>query len=210
MTITHLASRAAGALLLALGCSACAGAPSPKPVNHYFADAREVEAVRRVMVLPFDTDAAPSADGRMVRSAFLQELAKVQAFEVVPLPDGAEHDERIYESWRHGRLSSEALVELGRRYQLDGVLMGTVTSYRPYLPPHMGLRVQLVSLHSGATVWAADAHYDASEALTIEDLRHYQGSAMATEATLHGHEINLISPRRFVAYVCYRMVSTWR
>jgi hypothetical protein len=204
--------RAAAALAaVALGaCTWLPKPPEPKPVNFYSAAPRDLDNVQRVLVLPFACAAGVTADTMPLREAFLVELAKIQRLELVPLPDGAEEDRPLYESLVRGRISTEALVELSERYQLDGVLLGTVTAYRPYLPVHLGLRVQLVSVHSGSTVWAAEGLYDANDAATIEDLRHYQLSFAAAEASFHGVEINLISPRKFAAYVAHRLVATWR
>ena len=106
--------------------------------------------------------------------------------------------------------SAEALVALAARYKLDGVLVGTITSYRPYLPPTLGMRTKLFSVHSGSYVWAAEGLYDAKDARTMEDLEHYQKSFLATETSMHGMRINLLSPARFAAYVSHRLVGTWR
>ena len=197
-------------LLLAGSCTWLPRPPEPKEVNYYLADPRDLDNVLRVMVLPFTCAAGVAADTMPIRETFLTELAKIQRFELVPLPDGAEEDRPLYESLLRGRLSTSALVALGERYQLDGVLLGTVTSWRPYRPAHLGLRMQLVSVHAGSTVWAAEGIYDASDAATIEDLRHYQMSFAAEEASFHGYEIHLISPRKFAAYVAHRLVATWR
>lgn len=199
---------AAAAALLAAGCTM--SVPEPKPVPAYFGRPSDVDAVRRVMVLTFDTAPGVHADTAMLRDAFLSELVKVQQFELVPLPEGAGEDAEVYESLRRGRISIEALTALGQRYDLDGVLLGTVTAYRPYKPPYLGLRVQLVSLHSATAVWAVEAIYDASDAQSIEDMRHYAQSYLAKEDSLHGWELILISPARFAAYVSHRVVGTWR
>jgi hypothetical protein len=72
------------------------------------------------------------------------------------------------------------------------------------------MRLQLVSLHSGRAVWIAEGHYDAAEAATLEDVQHYARSYLGHEASMHAWEINLISPRRFAAFVAHRLIATWR
>ena len=74
--------------------------------------------------------------------------------EVVPLPTDAREDDELNASLAHGRLSTDAMVRLCDRYALDAVLVGSVTAWRPYTPPHLGMRTQLVSVHSGAPIWA--------------------------------------------------------
>lgn len=204
----------AGALLLAAclpgACGLFADTPQPKPVNAYRGDDRDLAHVKRIMVLPFAPAPGVSAQVTQVREAFLGEMAKIQKFEVVPLPEGADDDRALYESLRRGRISADELVELGKRYHLDGVLLGTITNYRPYLPQNLGVRLQLTSLHSGATVWAAEGHYDATDAATLSDVEHFATTFLGEEPSKHDWRINLLSPQKFAAFVSHRLVATLR
>jgi hypothetical protein len=184
--------------------------PRPIPVHAWFADDLDLAPVRRVIVLPFVEANGVDAKVEEIRSEFFRELTKVQRFELLPLPTGANEDRLLLDAATRGRLSVEALVELGRRYNVDGVLFGTITAYRPYQPPHLGLRVQLVSLHTGGIVWEADAVYDSVDERVQEDLRHYVKSQLAPEQSMHDWQINMLSPRRYSAYVANRLVRSWR
>jgi hypothetical protein len=190
------------------GCGLIPSPPRKLPVNHFLSDPRDFDTVRRVMVLPFHESYGVHANSPQVREAFVNELAKLGRFEVVPLPDRASEHEDINDSLTRGRLSTDALVTLSTRYQVDGVLIGSITSYRPYPPINLGLRLQLISLHSGRTVWAADGLYDSNDALILEDLQHYAGSFAAAEASMHGWELNLLAPRKYAAYVAHRLVAS--
>ena len=196
--------------LLCTGCALLPTVPSRQDVPAFFADAAEIAVVRRIMVLPFASEPGVTAETNMLRSTFLAELAKIHRFEIVPLPNGADEASKLYRSLLHGRISTETLAALGQRYNLDGVLLGTVTGYRPYKPPQLGLRVQLLSLHSATAVWAAEAYYDTSDATTVLDVRHYTKSYLAERDSLHGWELILISPERFAAFVAHRIIGTWQ
>ncbi|MCB9877669.1 MAG: hypothetical protein H6835_08730 [Planctomycetes bacterium] len=198
-----------------LAFALCAGACQferplePKVINCYLAEPSDLANVRRIMVLPFRQEADVQVDTAAVRDAFLAELQKLRRFEVVPLPGAAREDEEINLSMAFGRLSTEAMVRLCQRYSLDGVFVGSVTSWRPYQPPHLGLRTQLLSVHSGSPVWAVDAIYDSSDRSTVRDLQHYVKNTQQDDGNLHGWEINLLSPSKFVGYVAHRCVGTW-
>ncbi|MCA8943090.1 MAG: hypothetical protein KDB80_11060 [Planctomycetes bacterium] len=192
------------------GCGFLPQAPRKLPVNHFVSDPRDFDTVRRVMVLPFDRAPGVLDDVDTIRTTFLSEFAKLGRFEVMPLPARASEHEEIHASVQRGRLSTDALVALSERYQVDGVLIGSVTSYRAYPPMHLGIRLQLVSLHSGRTVWAAEGQYDANDARVVEDVEHYARSFTAAEASMHGWELNLISPQKFTAFVAHRLVATCR
>ncbi len=195
--------------LCTISCSWFPRAPRQKPVDEYFADERDLGSVRRIMVLPFGEAFGVGADLERIHGAFHDELSKLQVFEIVPLPVDAQEDELILQSLHRGRVSTEALVSLSERYNLDGIMMGTVTSYRAYVQPHLGMRVQLMSIHTGSIIWAAEGFYDVSDARTMEDLRHYYLTSQTTEATGHGVEIYLISPTKFASYVSHRLVASW-
>jgi hypothetical protein len=184
--------------------------PEAKPVNAFFADPRDRDRVHRVMFLPLVPAPGVNAPADALRAAVLDELAKIQRFELVPLPEHNDEDDAIYHAVLQGEQPLSALVSLGRRYRIDGVVLGTITSYRAYPPAHLGLRLELVSLHSGRAVWAAEGHYDAAEEATSADVQHFARSYLAKEASMHGWEINVISPTRFASFVAHRLVATWR
>lgn len=183
--------------------------PRPKAIDCYLAERADLENVRRIMVLPFTPEAGVTADCEQIRDSFLSELMKLRRFEVVPLPSSASENAMLDASLRRGRLSTEAMVRLCDRYALDGLMVGAVTAWRPYKPAHLGMRTQLVSIHSGATVWAVDAIYDTNDRTTISDLRDYTRRRQYDDGGLHGWEMNLLSPARFVTYVAHRFVGTW-
>lgn len=195
-------------LLAALGCKIEAP-PRPKVVNSYLAERADLANVRRIMVLPFAHEAGVTMDCNKVRDAFVAELQKLRRFEVVPLPSEAREDEELNFSLSRGRLSTESVVRLCNRYSLDGLFLGSVTSWRAYTPPHLGLRTQLVSVHSGAPIWAVDAIYDAADRTTISDLRHYTDTTQQDDGNLHGYQLSLLAPSKFTTYVAHRCVGTW-
>lgn len=197
----------AGLAALAVGCSS--QPHTPKPINSYLAEPADLANVRRIMVLPFAQESGVQADCTKVRDAFVAELQKLRRFEVVPLPGDAREDDELNASLSRGRLSTDAMVRLCNRYHLDGVFVGSVTAWRPYTPPHLGMRTQLISVHSGAPIWAVDAIYDSSDRTTIGDLRHYVEHTQQDDGNLHGWEMNLVSPSKFTTFVAHRFVGTW-
>ena len=196
----------AAVALCAVGCST---PPRPKVVNSYLAEPEDLATVRRIMVLPFRQEAGVEVNCAAMRDAFVAELQKLRRFEVVPLTADAREDDELNHSLAMGRLSTDAIVRLCERYSLDGVLLGDVVAWRPYKPPHLGLRTQLISVHSGAIVWAVDAIYDANDRTTINDLQHYVTHTQRDDGNLHGWELNLLSPTKFMQYVASRFVGTW-
>lgn len=198
------------ALALALPFTSCGSAPDePKVINSYLAEPADLANVRRIMVLPFAQESGVQADCTKVRDAFVAELQKLRRFEVVPLPTDAREDDELNSSLARGRLSTDAMVRLCNRYSLDAVMVGSVTAWRPYTPPHLGMRTQLISVHSGAPIWAVDAIYDSADRTTAGDLRHFVSHTQRDDGNLHGWEMTLLSPTKFTAFVAHRFVGTW-
>jgi hypothetical protein len=197
-----------------MGMAGACAAPSERPVaravNHRFADYADLMRLQRVLVLPFALDEAVVADEPLIRGEFVSELQKLQRFEVVPLPPGSDEDHEITEAMVRGMISTAPLVELAKRFHVDGILTGTILQYRAYRPPVLGLRVQMISVHSGGIAWAADALYDAGDYATRLDVMHYCATVASPDDSLHGWEMTTLSHRRFARFVAHRLVETWK
>jgi hypothetical protein len=180
-------------------------------INHYFADTRDVRTVRRVLVLPLRVGDGIQVDEQMVRAALNRELNLIQRFQIEALPSGEDEAIAINAAFSHGNVSIPALVNLAKRYRLDGVLVARLTSYRPYQPQHIGLEARLFSLHTGSWIWIADATFDAKSAVCIADLNHYAKSVLRdSDVTGDSARLLHLSPQKFASYACNRLVGTWR
>ncbi|MEO0480589.1 MAG: hypothetical protein AAF196_14005 [Planctomycetota bacterium] len=200
------------AVVLGLILCACQSTGSRDAVP-IFSERQSDEALRsvqRVMVLPMQNADGVTAETEQVRDSLARALVRTGRFEVRPLPDGSEEQSRIYDSVRRATLAPRDLVALGERYQIDAVVLGTVTSFRPYEPPQFGLRTRMLSLHDGSTLWQAEAVLDASDDAVAADVRRYAEDEQAEETSLHGWRMTFLSPRRFIDYGTSRIASTLR
>ena len=192
------------------GCHLFGRVERHRAVPAYFADPRDTARVRRVLLLPFVIEGEGDADPAVVTDIFCAELQKTGRFEVFVKPD----DDSC--QWCHdyprrtGRFKVEALIELNKRYGADAVLFGTITRYRAYKPPSLGLSVKMISTHTGNSVWESEVVYDMKDRAAVEDMNHFMASVADTEESCHDYEMTMLSPRRFAGYVCHRVVERWR
>lgn len=207
--MNRIFSITAGVAALLLSSCSMVRPDRPKLINSYLAEPADLANIRRIMVLPFHAEAGITVENNQIRDAFVAELQKLRRFEVVPLADAAREDDVLNKSLAHGRISTEAMVKLCDRYALDGLFVGSVTAWRPYTPTHLGLRTQLISVHSGSSVWAVDTIFDAADRTTISDLKHYVSHTQRDDGNLHGWEMTLLSPAKFTNFVAHRCVGTW-
>ncbi len=193
------------------GCSLLGPSFSkPKPVDAYFADPRDTALVRRVLVLPFDIEDEGDADPDLVWKTFCLELQKTGRFEVLALPEEDRQEWLDNLPRLKGVFPLADLLDFCNRFGADGVIYGTVTRFRAYKPPCLGLRLGMVSAQTGQVIWETDVLYDMADKRSLEDLRNYVATVSSPEDSLHKWEMTLLSPRRFASYVCHRVVDRWR
>jgi len=98
----------------------------------------------------------------MLTRVFADELQDPMLTEIVVAP---ESDARLC---GEGGLATrpvidvEALIDSSKRYRADAFLFGTVTRYRPYDPPALGLKLRMIDARSGSLLWAAETLMDAT------------------------------------------------
>ena len=129
----HALRWTAGALLASalLSLSSCIlKAPAKRsPISAYLGDPRDLASVRRIMVLPFALDTGVTAEPDRIRDVYVQQLQKLRRFDIVPLPTSSQEVAPLNASLRKGRIATAQIVALCDRYNLDGVLVGTVTAW---------------------------------------------------------------------------------
>ena len=182
---------------------------SQMSIHAYVGDARDLFIIRRVAVLPVFGPNVPDAQRESLHASLVAELGALHRFQIVRLDD-VEEVPPLYGSEKRGRIDVNALVELGGRYHVDGVLLARITSYKPYMPPVIGLQLHLVSVHAGDVVWVVDETFDGSHERVRQDLLHYQRQRLTEETSLHDTDMLLMSPRRFGRYSMARAVDTLR
>jgi hypothetical protein len=177
-------------------------------VNAYRSPALERMGRRRVLVLPFrDADRGAA---RTITEAFALEVEKTQALEVVSPYGPASKILEQLTIWDNGGLDVRALTTLRRRFDLDALALGTITQYRAYDPPVLGLRVQVVSARTGGVLWAAEGCFDAREAGVRHLMERFHAQRLEHGERNYGWQILLSSPRHYAQFVANQLVATLR
>lgn len=203
--------RALLALCLAFTLPSCAVLlPAPMRAHSWLADARDLDVVRRVLVLPLVGPAVPLDYLKSFGAELRNTLSGAARFQVLDLDTRDPDQVKLWETEKSGHLSLDALVDLGRKFAVDGVLLARITHFRAYLPPSIGVHLQLVSVHSGEAIWVVDQVFDSRRERIRLDTMRYAHDELAPETSLHDAEMVQLSPRRFGAYCCKRIVETLR
>jgi hypothetical protein len=106
---------------------------------------------------------------------------------------------------QRGRVDVQSLIAAQKAYLADAFLFGSVTQYKPYDPPVLGVKLRLLSARTGDLIWAADALFDSHEA-DVRSLagRYYENSGLKDR--LYGPELVLMSPALYAGFVASEMV----
>jgi hypothetical protein len=200
---------AAISLFLSALCSGCA-APAPQrgtmqQVATYISPAMAEKPPGRIVVVPFASPAYAPEAGRTATASLAMAIQGTLCCDTL-LP--AEGDERLAAEsalWQRGRVDIESLIVAQKAYLADAFLFGTVTQYKPYDPPVLGLKLRMLSARTGDVIWAADALFNAHES-DVRALaeRYFQNSGLKDR--LYGPELMLMSPKLFADFVAAQVV----
>jgi hypothetical protein len=168
--------------------------------------------MRRVVILPVYNEKYTGLVMKDIDDAFLAELSKLSAFEVVSV---SRADMETIMGRRELSSVEPVSVDFFRKmrdvYGAEGVMFVDLTSYSPYRPVSMGVRCKLVDVQAGRIHWASDALYDAGNERTAAAARAY-GIALGREnfpVREDGGAI-LLSPKRFARFAAFASFRSLR
>jgi hypothetical protein len=168
--------------------------------------------MRRIVVLPVYNEKYTGLVMKDIDDAFLAELSKLNAFEVVSVTRA---DMETVMGRRELSSVEPISVDFFRKmrdvYGAEGVMFIDLTSYSPYRPVSMGVRCKLVDVQAGRIHWASDALYDAGNEKTAAAARAF-GLALGREnfpVREDGGAI-LLSPKRFARFAAFASFRSLR
>lgn len=192
-------------LLLAL--AGCLARPLRMPE---LASSRVVEDIdtyrlSRVGILPFSGADVGAEQALALQAAFHSELSRSVPFELVPLEarDLAEIEES--DPQRLGWYRPRTIIELSRRYSLDGLVFGSVTQQRFFPPQILSVQVELVSAETGLVLWSSAVHLDGADPRVQEGLELFYGSSSRDTSGSPAWDVALLSPERFARFAAYQI-----
>ncbi len=193
-------------ICLTLGCDSRRAAKPPADF-YYVNPEKKLATIGRVAIVELENDSSYPDISADITGSLFRALQKRQVFGLTII-------RRDDPSWRSLQLDGESTYNLDQiraireTLECDGVLVGTVTEYRPY--PHMaiGLRLKLLDMRDGQLLWALEQVWDSSDkttkARTKDYFEHEKGSGFEPlKEQLAG-----VSPIEFLKFVSYEVAET--
>lgn len=196
-----------GAALVGPSCSAT-GLARPAPLASASA-ASDLASypLRRVGLPPLLGAALEGRQCDGLQEGLQLELAAVAPFELVRLSANDVAEVRASEPHRRGWYDPRTVLELARRYQLDALLVGTVTQVSTYPPQTLALQLELVACETGLPIWSAQIALDASDARVRASLAAYERSKAAAPGG--SSQLTLLSPERFARFAANELARVF-
>jgi hypothetical protein len=184
--------------------------------SQYHLDTFHWADVSRVLVLPFANEAGGLVDEE-INAALRAELQQLGRFEVIPAaPDEmAAFSTQIRQG---GRFREDAMLRLGRAYNADVIVHGTVSEYSPYPRPRIGIVLQAVAPSEAKVIASVDGLWDANHLPIAKRAQNYYMQRKKQRGPYeeanwiwpddgHADELALLSPRLYQRWVCSELAA---
>jgi hypothetical protein len=97
-------------------------------------------------------------------------------------------------------LPHDFLKDLGRKYDVEGVMWVDLTAYRGFRPLTLGIRAKLALVSSRRLIWAFDQVFSADNPAVANSARRFFITNEMGEVPIDLTPAALQSPSRFAAY----------
>lgn len=100
------------------------------------------------------------------------------------------------------------LVDTREMLNCDGLLVGTVTEYRPYPHPVLGLRLKMLDLTDGRLLWGFEQVWDSADRDVQRRIRDYLKTEVHSGTVPLSEELVSVSPREFARFAAHEVAGT--
>ena len=195
--------------LLAVFTSGCDTPRNTTPESNYYYlnPHKKPSSIGRAVIIELENESSYTKISTDITETLFQALQKKQVFGLTVV-------RRNEPSWRSLRLEGDSALSLNQiltiqeTLKCDGLLLGTITEFRPY--PHMviGLRLKLLDLTDGQLIWALEQVWDSTDKTTQKRIKSYYTARKGSgRAPLH-EQLATVSPLEFIKFVSFEVAET--
>ncbi len=191
-----------------VGCRSLLVQREFKSISFHKSDEYNNTGVHRVLLVPFTFETNREKVVNEVTEAFSIELQKSAKFDIV-MPHGFPEELLLQNDlWNKGLVRAETVIEAKKRFKVDAIIFGTITHYKPYEPPILGMKVGMFSTATGNVIWTADTILDSSEATVVRLVKTYYRTNYQRKQSLYGWKIILLSMKRYAQFAAHQVITT--
>lgn len=180
---------------------------APSAAYYYLNPDKTLTAVGRVAIVEMENKSSYPDVSADVTTALFQALQKRQVFGLTVV-------NREDPSWRNLQLEGNStygldqMLSIREALRCDGLLVGTITEFRPF--PHMavGLRLKLLDLRDGQLLWALEQVWDSADKTTEKHIKDYFKSEKRAGFAPLNEQLAAVSPLEFIRFVSFEVAET--
>jgi hypothetical protein len=189
------------------GCSIKYGTPVPSASYYYLNPYKSLNTIGRVAIVELNNESSYPKISDDVFEKLYQALQKKQIFGLTVV----HQDEPSWRSLQldlNSKYTLEQLITIRKTLKCDGLLLGTITEFKPYPHITIGLRLKLLDLKDGQLLWALEQVWDGADKITESRIKDYFLSQKRTGyAPLH-EQLATVSSLEFIKFVSYEVAET--
>ncbi len=163
--------------------------------------------VNSIAVVPFVNMAEGKGDIRNATEIFSSELARFREVNIVHPTSVAqylyEHNIKLDSS----NITAEAL-KIGAFFNVDTVIVGTITEYNSFFPPIFGLSLLLIEVDTGKIIASRSEVYDSSFNYVRNELKTY-ASVKKLKDSLYEEDLILHRFELYIRFVCHQIIKKY-
>jgi hypothetical protein len=189
-----------------------AGCKSPEKVTesskyYYLNPNRNITNIGRIAIVELQNDSSYPQMSNDITESLFQALQKKQVFglTIVRQRDALWKSLQLEPDMTY---TLDQMAAIRQTLKCDGVLIGTITEFKPY--PHMavGLRLKLIDLTSGDLLWAIEQIWNSSDKVTVQKIKKYFKETKTSSSNDSNERMAVISPLEFIKYISYDVAQT--
>lgn len=162
--------------------------------------------LKRVGVLPVDGGEISADESRELQHIVFNEFNELVDFELVMLSRGDLAEVVSSEPYLRGGYRGETVLGISKRFNLDGILVTTVSQRQSYPPQKLNMQADLVATETGMTIWhgAVTLQADRPEVRLGVEAYYGNGLPMSDDSWTSA----LLSPSRFARFGVWQLART--
>jgi hypothetical protein len=196
-------------LLLAVLLSGCGAHRASAPAGEYYyvCPDKSLTTISRAAIVELQNDSSHPEISADITEALFRALQKKQIFGLTLV---RQNDP----SWRSLQLQQdtaytlEQILAIREALKCDGVLVGTITEFRPYPRMVVGLRLELIDLRDGQLLWALEQVWDSTDKETEDRIKKYFKSVKRSGFAPSQEWLASVSPLEFIKFVSHEVAGT--
>jgi hypothetical protein len=197
----------AGCLLLSLLCG-CDSSSNGLTTDSYYLNATEdPRELGRVTLVELDNTSSHPEISRDVTRALFLEVQKKQVFSVTMVGRNDPTWQALQENL-DSLQAMQTLLLIREKFKSNGLLVGTITEYRPYPRLAIGLRLKLIDLTDGQLLWGVEQVWDSTDSDVQKRMGAYYRRDRRSDASPLPEELIGVSPLEFIRFAAYEIAQT--